>query len=214
MAVDRVGAGRILGDHVDAVEPAVHEVAQRRRPLVDDVLARDQAVGDDVGRRRRRDQDVRLVLARLDRARQIRLPRDRGVDLLGLERGGGERRLRGEDQVLLDLLLVVDVRPDCDSRYRSSQCDGVYLVVAIVLPLRSSTLLMVLSDTMPSPPRDQSCWMIALAGMLFSASDDASRAHESTVSHMMSMSPLMNAVSFAAGSSMRTNFTSRPYLVL
>ncbi len=98
---------RILGDHLDAVEPAVHEVAQRLGRLVDDVLPRDQGVGDDVGRRRRRDQHVRLVLARLDRARQIRLPGHRGVDLLGLERGGGQRRLGGEDEVLLDRLLVV-----------------------------------------------------------------------------------------------------------
>ena len=87
-------------------------------------------------------------------------------------------------------------------------------MVAIVLPLRSSTELIDFSDTMPSPPRDQSCWMIALAGMFCSASDEASRAQLSTVSHMMSMSPLMKADNFAAGSSIKTNLTSKPYLVL
>ena len=63
---------------------------------------------------------------------------------------------------------------------------------------------------MPSPPRDQSCMMIDLAFWFCSARIDASRAQLSTVFHMMSTSPLRNAASFAAGSSMSTNFTSRP----
>ncbi len=67
---------------------------------------------------------------------------------------------------------------------------------------------------MPSPPRDQSCMMIDFACWFCSASIEASRAQLSTVFHMMSMSPLLNAASFAAGSSSSTNFTSSPYFVL
>ena len=63
---------------------------------------------------------------------------------------------------------------------------------------------------MPSPPRDQSCMMIDLAFWFCSARIDASRAQLSTVFHITSMSPLRKAASFAAGSSSRTNFTSKP----
>ena len=69
-------------------------------------------------------------------------------------------------------------------------------------------------ETMPSPPRDQSCMMNDFAFWLFSASTDASRAQLSTVFHMMSTSPLRKAASFAAGSSISTNFTSMPYFFL
>ena len=69
------------------------------------------------------------------------------------------------------------------------------------------------TETMPSPPRDQSCMITDFAFVLFSASTEASRAQLSTVFHMMSTSPLRNAASFAAGSSMSTNFTSRPYFL-
>ena len=47
-----------------------------------------------------------------------------------------------------------------------------------LLPFRSSMLLMLESATMPSPPRDQSCWMIALPPLPFPPAPDASRAHE------------------------------------
>ena len=67
---------------------------------------------------------------------------------------------------------------------------------------------------MPSPPRDQSCIRIDLAFWFCSARIDASRAQLSTVFHMMSTSPLRNAASLAAGSSSRTNFTSRPNFFL
>ena len=70
------------------------------------------------------------------------------------------------------------------------------------------------SDTMPSPPRDQSCIRIDFARRFCSDKVEASRAQLSTVFHMMSTSPLMKAASLAAGSSMSTNFTSRPNLRL
>ena len=43
LADDRVGALRVVLHHLDAVEPAVHEVAHGLGRLVDDVLPRDQA---------------------------------------------------------------------------------------------------------------------------------------------------------------------------
>ena len=67
---------------------------------------------------------------------------------------------------------------------------------------------------MPSPPRDQSCMMIDFAFWFCSARIEASRAQLSTVSHMMSTSPLRKAASLAAGSSSSTNFTSSPYFCL
>ena len=63
---------------------------------------------------------------------------------------------------------------------------------------------------MPSPPRDQSCIRIDFAFWFCSARIEASRAQLSTVSHMTSMSPLRNAASLAAGSSISTNLTSMP----
>src|SRR5207302_4845411 len=98
--------------------------------------------------------------------------------------------------------------PDCASRYRIKKCDGVNCVQAILWPLSSSIDLIDDSETMPSPPRDQSCITIERAFRLFSARIDASRAQLSTVFHMMSTSPLRNAASFAAGSSISTNLTS------
>jgi len=102
------------------------------------------------------------------------------------------------------------VSPLWASMYSSSQWEGVNRVVAIFLPRRSSMERMVFRETMPSPPRDQSCIRIALAFSPDSARIEASRAQESTVSHMTSMSPLRNAASLAAGSSSSTNLTSRP----
>ena len=87
-------------------------------------------------------------------------------------------------------------------------------VQAILWPFRSSTDLIEESETMPSPPRDQSCMMIDFACWFCSARIEASRAQLSTVFHMMSTWPLRNAASFAAGSSSSTNFTSMPYLFL
>ena len=71
--------------------------------------------------------------------------------------------------------LSCGVSPDCESMNSSSQCEGVNLVVATFLPFKSSTDLMVLRLTMPSPPRLQSCWMMARAFRPFSASSLASR---------------------------------------
>jgi hypothetical protein len=107
------------------------------------------------------------------------------------------------------------VRPDCERRYNSSQCEGVNSVVAMRLPARSSTDLMDDSETTPSPPRDQSCMRMARPRRLgVSASSEASRAHESTVSHMTSIWPALKAANLAAGSSRSTNSTSMPCCAL
>ena len=84
----------------------------------------------------------------------------------------------------------------------------------ILWPFSSSMDLIAESDTMPSPPRDQSCITTDFAFWFCSARMEASRAQLSTVFHMMSTSPLRKAASFAAGSSRRTNFTSRAYVCL
>src|SRR5207248_5899807 len=72
-----------------------------------DVGARHQRVGDDVGGGGGGNQDVRFVAARGDGARQVRLPGDGGVDLLGLEGAGRRRRIGEIDEALLDGFLVV-----------------------------------------------------------------------------------------------------------
>ena len=84
-------------------------------------------------------------------------------------------------------------------------------VQAILRPFRSSIDLIVDNETIPSPPRDQSCMMIDLAFWFCSDSIEASRAQLSTVFHIRSTSPFRNAASLAAGSSSSTNFTSNPY---
>ena len=111
----------------------------------------------------RRDQHVRFVAARGDGGGEVRLPRHGGVDLLGLEHRRGGRRVLREDDVLLDVRRDPAAEsPDCESRYRSRKCDGVNCVQAILWPFSSSIDLIDDSETMPSPPRDQSCIMIDL----------------------------------------------------
>ncbi len=85
----------------------MHEVTDRVRILVDHVLPRDERIGNDVRGRRGGHQDMRLVASCHDGARQIRLPRDRRIDLLRLESGRCRRRVLRKDDVLLDRCTVL-----------------------------------------------------------------------------------------------------------
>ena len=145
----------------------------------------------------------------VDGAREVRLPGHRGVDLLGLERGGGRGRLLVKTMFFSIAARSSGERPDCESRYSSNKCDGVNLRGRDLLALQ-------ILDRLDASERDDA---VAAArpvllddrlGLLMfcSARSDASRAQESTVSHMMSMSPLMNAPASRPGP--RSARTSRP----
>src|SRR3972149_5471215 len=70
------------------------------------------------------EEDGALAAGGRDGGRQVRLPGDRGVDLLGLEHGGGGRCVLREDDVPLDSRAVLGREPRLGQEGEEQEAGG------------------------------------------------------------------------------------------